>query len=167
MKIFVILGIVILLFSNSFTVLASFHSESVENKKVESVENKKEWTYMKYITADHSFSAPSLWRLKNYAKSNEHLNIVILQDTSKGPGKIWQINNRGRAKLLKDLGEVEMDNPSTLSNFINYSKKNFLAERYFLDIESFHKSRFRHARSFSIFPYRSFVPFHSIELIII
>ena len=81
-KTFAILGIILIIFSNSLIVNANLHSQSIEDNET------KEWTYMKYIVADHIFSLPSLKRLKNYAESDENLNIVVLQDTYREPGKL-------------------------------------------------------------------------------
>ena len=85
----------------------------------------KDWTLMVYLVADAPSNCRGLHELRKYTKSNEHLNLVVFQDTQFGPGTYWYINSKGRPVFLKNLGEAKMNDPSTLSNFILYCKNNY------------------------------------------
>lgn len=112
-------------------------STKINDIKTENSDVKK-WTFMFYEDEDYTSSWPGPKLLDFVKKSNafsgENLNIIVLQDTILGPGKMWYITKYGTRKLIKNLGEINMGNYSTLKDFISYCKSNFPAERYIIDL---------------------------------
>jgi len=110
-----------------------------KNKKFKANDyEKKNWTLMLYDDRDF-YDAPYITRNLDFpflsnVHSGTNLNVIILQDTYYHPGAYFKVNKLGGRKLLEKLGEVNMGDYSTLKNFILFCKKNFPAERYFLDI---------------------------------
>ena len=92
------------------------------------------WTWLFYDDADSINMYDPLNDLTSIASSSQNLTILVLQDTQTGPGKIWLINQDHTIKLLEDLGEINMGDPATMKNFINFGKENYPAERYLLCI---------------------------------
>jgi parallel beta-helix repeat protein len=123
-------------------ILTGFTTIPVTSTKINTVkpENSdvKKWTFMFYEDEDYtsSWPGPRLWDFvrRSNAFSGENLNIIVLQDTILGPGKMWYITKYGTRKLLKNMGEINMGNYSTLKDFISYCKNNFPAERYIIDL---------------------------------
>ncbi len=111
----------------------------------------KSWTYMLYLDADNDIEADAIrdfeW-LEEAGGSDENISIVVLLDRIPGydnthgnwnGSRIYNITDDISAttidsQLMVDLGEVDMANLTTLTNFINYSFTNFPAENYILDL---------------------------------
>jgi len=133
-KTLVICFILIIVFSNISTVLASNYKE----EELLETNSEKKWTYIFYDAHDytHNWMEPMMFRFITRPWSNKNFNYVVLQDTFYGPGRIFNIKNLGRKVLLENLGEINMGNSSTLEYFVSYCKENFPAKRYFLEIAS-------------------------------
>lgn len=93
---------------------------------------EKEWTIMLYDDADFNKAYDPLSCFSSQAFSNRNINTVVLQDKKDEAGKLWQIDENHNKILLKEMGEINMGDYTTLKNFLNYSKNNFPAERYIL-----------------------------------
>jgi len=128
--------IFLIVFSFLFSSINSvvFSEESNDNL---TEENQKKWTIMIYEDMDFYHCLPGIGRL-DYAtqckiRSNENVNVVVLQDTVFGPGKIWYMKENFGRKLAKNLGEISMGEYQTLKDFIDFTKNNFPADRYLID----------------------------------
>ncbi len=97
-------------------------------------EPKEKWTYMLYDDADFENAYDPLNDFVVEAWSGKGFNAVVLQDTNSGPAKIWYIDEYHHKQLMKEMGEVNMGDYTTLRDFINYCKQNFPADRYIMDM---------------------------------
>ena len=97
--------------------------------------NGKKWTLMFYGDGDWTGG----WPLTDFLtqcgiSSTENIDIVALDDVPDGPAKLWYIDNNSSRVLLEEKGEINMGTYETLRDFINYSKTNYPAERYVLNL---------------------------------
>ena len=97
-------------------------------------EPKEKWTYMLYDDADFENAYDPLSNFEAEVWSGKGFDAVVLQDTYDGPAKIWYIDRYHHRKLLKEMGEVDMGDYTTLREFINYCKRNFPADKYIMDM---------------------------------
>ncbi|MFW9923231.1 MAG: clostripain-related cysteine peptidase [Candidatus Thorarchaeota archaeon] len=109
------------------------------------------WTYMLYLDADNDIEADAIrdfeW-LEEAGGSDENISFVVLLDRIPGyddshggwtGSRIYNVTDDVSplsidSQLLVDLGEVDMANTATLTNFITYCFDNFPAEHYILDL---------------------------------
>jgi len=92
---------------------------------------KDMWTVMVYIDADNNlepFGEMNLQMLESVGSSDD-VNFVVLMDTYSGPASLLYVK-KGESKVLADLGEVNMGDPATMTEFIEDAKKAAPAERY-------------------------------------
>ena len=94
----------------------------------------KNWTWMFYDDSDFFNAYEPLNDFAAKAYSGENLDVIVLEDTNHGFGKIYQIDENHNKILLKRLGETNMGGYRALRDFIKYGKENFPAERYFLSV---------------------------------
>lgn len=99
----------------------------------------KNWTWMFYDDADFTNaydplvdSAPGMPSFAEEAYSGENLNVIVLQDKEYDPACIWYIEENHTKKLIKEMGELNMGDYQTLYDFVEYSKTNYPADRYFI-----------------------------------
>lgn len=116
------------------TVTVQASNIELDTKNVENTESKP-WTTLYYI--DNDFVNPSILDpiedlLIDEISSNDNVNVVIIQDKIDGPAFSYYIDENHNKILLEELGEVNMGDYVTLTNFINYGKQNYPAERYLL-----------------------------------
>ena len=95
--------------------------------------SNKEWTFMFYYDKDFEGRYDPLHDFVREAYSHDNLNIIVLQDTENGPAKMWYIDEHHHMNPLQEMGEINMGDYTTLSNFIKYGKENFPANRYIID----------------------------------
>jgi len=105
-------------------------------KQLSLIMETKAWTALYYIDADSKSINADILESKfiNEVSSSEQLNVLILQDMQNDPAFLYYIDEQHNKILLKDLGEVNMGEPQTLSDFISYGKEHYPAERYQLCI---------------------------------
>lgn len=127
-SIFIILAIAI---TPSISYLST--TSSAEYIETQNSELKK-WTIMLYDDADFYNAFDPLWVIVNNTGSTENVNILVLRDGEYGPANIWYIDEDYNKVLLKELGEVNMGNYTTLRDFVDYCKTNFSAERYMITL---------------------------------
>jgi hypothetical protein len=89
---------------------------------------------MLYDDADFNNTFDPLYYIEGNTGSTTNVNLVVLQDQEMGPASIWYINESKKAKLMEELGEVNMGNYTTLSDFVSYCKFNFPSDRYMLTL---------------------------------
>jgi len=113
--------------------------------------NSKLWTYMLYLDADNDIEADAIrdfeW-LEEAGGSDENISIVVLLDRIPGydnshgdwsGSRIYNVTedlspSSFDSQLMVDLGEVDMANPATLTDFITYCFEHFPADNYILDL---------------------------------
>ncbi|UCE37817.1 MAG: hypothetical protein JSW00_00810 [Thermoplasmata archaeon] len=111
---------------------------------------KAEWTFLVYMSADNDLEGDGIRDINEMelVGSNPYLNIIVQCDRAVGGNDSngdW--TNTSRFLIMKDddvdiinspvieyLGEMNMADPQTLRDFVNWGFTNFPAERYFLDI---------------------------------
>lgn len=130
-----------------FLILASVQINASYEEFSEATNNDdttKKWTALYYIDADTS---NPWWNILlnidilnnkfiNEIASDDNLNVLVLQDRRRDPAHIFYINENHEPVLLKENGEVNMGDPQTLADFINYGKQHYTADRYQLCIWS-------------------------------
>ncbi|MFQ5885137.1 MAG: clostripain-related cysteine peptidase, partial [Thermoplasmata archaeon] len=106
------------------------------------------WTFMVYMGADSSLESFGIEDFNEMAEvgSENEVNIVVQfdrtpsYDTSEGN---WDTTKRylvgkdmrpNPSSALSDIGEVNMGDPQTLVDFVNWAMENYTAERYFLNL---------------------------------
>ncbi|MFX1253303.1 MAG: clostripain-related cysteine peptidase [Promethearchaeota archaeon] len=111
----------------------------------------KSWTYMLYLDADNDIERDALQDFEELEQSggtNEDINVIVLFDRIPGyaashgdwtGSRIYQVTDDVSSTtidsvLLEDLGEVNMGDPETLSNFLDYCFQYYPAEKYCLDL---------------------------------
>ncbi|UCB59218.1 MAG: hypothetical protein JSV67_02695 [Thermoplasmatales archaeon] len=128
---------------NSENSLINHYDAEKQEKKSHNLEDSstKEWTWMFYDDADfdNAFD-PLTMGTEEYPTfvqetcSGENLNIVVLQDGEHQPASLWYINGQHETELIREMDEVNMGEYQTIYDFIQFSKENFPAERYFLSL---------------------------------
>jgi hypothetical protein len=117
--------------------ISSYEIESY-NTNSTFVKDKKTWTSLYYIDVD---TANPLWNIIfnldvlerdfiDEIASAENLNILVLQDTIRGPAVLYYIDEHHNKSILEELGEMNMGDPQTLIDFINYAKEDYPSDRY-------------------------------------
>ncbi len=101
-------------------------NQNLENPTV------KKWTFMLYDDADFYWAFDPLNDFASEAYSTKNASVLVLQDKEHGPAKMWYIDENHNLALLKNMGELNMGDSSTLKNFVEYSKNEYPAERYIL-----------------------------------
>ena len=115
--------------------LSSMTSVVSENIHIRGNLEQKKWTLMFYGDGDWLGG----WALTDFLiqhgiSSSENIDIVVLEDVPDGPAKLWYIDNNSSRVLLEEKGEINMGAYETLRDFISYSKINYPAERYILNL---------------------------------
>ena len=95
---------------------------------------RQKWTLMIYDDADYPqlYDPFDDYLVETY--SGRGLNVVILQDTYGQGAKMWYVDTYHHKKLLKDMGEIDMGDPTTLYEFIRYCKQRYKTDRYILEM---------------------------------
>ncbi len=109
-----------------------------------------DWTVMVYLDADNNLELAGLLDLNEMeaAGNNEFVNVVVQMDRAVGEsnrdgdwtdGRRYHIQDDENPDLVSSepveiLGEVNMGDPLTLSDFISWSIRNYPANRYALVI---------------------------------
>ncbi|UCG00828.1 MAG: hypothetical protein JSW11_14560 [Candidatus Heimdallarchaeota archaeon] len=124
---------------------------SNEQLLFKSSNSTKSWTYMLYLDADNDIERDAIQDLEEIERgvgSSADINVVILFDRIPGyddshgnwSGSRYYLASEDLSMftidsvLLEDLGEVDMGDPNTLNNFLNFCFENYPAEKYCLDL---------------------------------
>ncbi len=93
----------------------------------------KNWTVAVYMDGDNSLSGEvedDMLEMEDVG-SDEYINVVAEVDTLSAPIKRYFIE-QGNARLIQTLGELDMAEPETLSDFANWVVQNYPAKHYLL-----------------------------------
>ena len=91
-----------------------------------------DWTVVFYDDADCTNMFDPFTTFAGEMHSTDNINVVVLRDTETGPARYYHIPQTGSPVILEELGEVNMGDAQTLSDFLAYSKTNYPATRYLL-----------------------------------
>ena len=106
----------------------------------------RSWTVMVYLDADNNLEDAGIADFKEMAQvgSSNDVAIVVQMDRASGYDSTygdWKTTKRfyvtrsmtpTASNALSDLGELNMGSPTTLTNFINWAKSNYPADKYAL-----------------------------------
>ncbi|MFW9902950.1 MAG: clostripain-related cysteine peptidase [Candidatus Thorarchaeota archaeon] len=137
--------------SPSTTQTLGFDLESQVDRFLDNSSSEKSWTYMLYLDADNDIEADAVHDLEEIERGgggNSEINVLILVDRVPGydnshgnwSGSRYYLASEDQSStdfdsiLLEDLGEVDMSNPTTLINFLNFCFENYPAKNYCLDL---------------------------------
>ena len=112
------------------------NAESVESE----VSGQSNWTFMVYLDGDNDLSDYAIADFNEMEQvgSTDQVSIVVLMDLyGAGNSKIYYVTydddpNSINSSVVADLGEVNMGDPQTLINFVNFVVNNYPAEHYAL-----------------------------------
>ena len=93
-------------------------------------EQHKAWTFLLYDDADFYNAYDPLDDFAQVVSSGDQINYLVLRDSNTTEASYYKIGTNHEKILLERLGELNMGDPGTLENFINYGKKNYPADRY-------------------------------------
>lgn len=119
-----------LLISIIFLMDCAEDSKIVKHDPKDEVESKS-WTYIFYNDADYANIYDPLDDFNDLITKGKNINYIVLRDTDPGTAIIYNLESKIPTPQ-KNLGEVNVGDPQTLINLINYTKENFPAERYIL-----------------------------------
>jgi len=110
-----------------------FYSCYKPDMKITSSDNSNiaKWTIMFYDDADFNYAYDPFDDFRSQIIDNDNVNVIILRDIEYDSASIYQIKE-DTFTILKQMGELNMGDQETLSEFVSYSKSNFPAERYIL-----------------------------------
>ena len=91
------------------------------------------WTFMVYLDGDNNLDSAALDDLSEMESvgSTDNVNIVVLLDRYYEGAKVYYVE-QGYSTEVADCGEVNMGDPQTLIDFVNYVVNNYPAEHYAL-----------------------------------
>ena len=111
--------------------ISAFSYSPTTNEKTT---DQEKWTILLYDDADFYNAFDPLQMILNNTGSTDDVNLLVLRDKEFDDANIYYINEEYQHEFQKNLGEVNMGDPSTLKNFIEYAKTHYPAERYLLTL---------------------------------
>lgn len=141
------IGIKMLSISKRFVICAFLFSLVVYNIATAEpvhINGKAKWTVMFYMDADNNLEPASLFTMSELEKvgSSEDVNIIVQWDRSRanstpsergewdGSKRFLVLEGENRSQELEYLGEVDMGNMESLTEFINWTREKYPAENY-------------------------------------
>jgi len=98
---------------------------------------RAKWTFMVYMDADNNLDDPENLDLMDDVGSTDNVNVVVLWDGYYEPAYLYKVLLGGK-ELIGEFPlngtEVNMGDPDTLEAFVDFVRKKFKAEHYFLDL---------------------------------
>lgn len=91
---------------------------------------EKEWTFLLYDDADFYQAYDPLDDFASFVSSDKSINYIVLRDRIDSKASYYQIDSKHGKNLLKTIGEADMSDQKTLSDFLEYAKEHFPAKRY-------------------------------------
>lgn len=95
------------------------------------------WTLMFYLDGDNNLSStyPAIIQQLKNAATNPNVNIVALWDSSGGGNSAYYKFKAGGMDVTPQ-GELNMSNPTTLVNFVNWARTNYPAQHFALLLDN-------------------------------
>ncbi|GEM_PF-2601590 len=103
---------------------------------------KPAWTVMVYLNADNELgSADAVINSMEAAKPSPHVNVLVEYDLRNGGTKIYKIKgdsdpSKINSPVVRELGERNMGDASTLVDFVDWAHREYDAGKYALIIKS-------------------------------
>lgn len=91
---------------------------------------EKEWTFLFYDDAEFGQAYDPMDDFARFVSSGEAINYIVLRDRVDSKASYYQIGSKHEKKLLKNIGEADMSDQKSLSDFMEYAKEHFPAKRY-------------------------------------
>ena len=94
----------------------------------------KEWTVMVFMNADNNlseFGTEDMQEAVQTGSSSEH-NVIFQLDLAEEEPCCRYFIEKGEAKLLADMGEVDMGDMATVIDFVSFCHENYPAKKYLL-----------------------------------
>lgn len=116
-------------------IIMPVHATTISQEpKLENIQRIKPWTTLFYLDVDYdSGNYDALEQeFRDEIASNQNLNVIVIQDKETEPAYMYYIEENHSKTLLAEMGEINMGDYQTLSDFIAYGKDNYPAERYLL-----------------------------------
>ena len=92
----------------------------------------KKWTFMLYDDADFSNAYDPLNDFAANIRSDDDLNVLVLQDTEGASASIKWIREDGEPITVNVSGEVNMGSYDALYDFLEYVKNEYPADKYII-----------------------------------
>ena len=114
----------------------TFPLESIGDAPNFANEEPKEWTMIQYHDADNDLGRYAYSDLLEMmiTGSNENVNLVVLYDTYGAPPSSYYIEKGGALLIEAYPEEVDMGDPTVLTEFIKMAMENYPAKKYLLNI---------------------------------
>ena len=112
----------------AFLIFISFTACSTNDGREPST---AEWTFMVYLDADNDLSPYASGDLSEMMAigSTEKVNIIVQHDGYQSPAFRYKVE-KGWLNTITELGEPNMASAATISEFIDFSVKNYPAKKY-------------------------------------
>ena len=132
------------------------YSENHHRKKMKNYENRAasikgtkataKWTFIWYLNEDNNldgagYSGDVQEAINGFNHAAEGLvNIILLDDrSSNGDTKLYYVDDSGATDISSQAGnwyssEMDMGNPQSLIDFVEWTVQNYPAEHYFVDL---------------------------------
>ena len=97
-----------------------------------SASSPRTWTFLVYMDGDNNLSDAALADLSEMEAvgSSGYVNIIVQLDLDGGVStKRYKVLKGSRELISADLGELDMANPQTLTDFLVWGKENYPADR--------------------------------------
>ncbi len=111
---------------------------------------EREWNYLIYMAADNNLETAAIDDMNELERigSSDRVNVLVLFDRAPGYNssngdwtttRLYRVTKDRDLKtinstLLKDYGELNMADPVTLTNFLNYAETHYPAKRTLLTL---------------------------------
>lgn len=107
------------------------------------INDSKKWTIMVYLDADNnldSYGVDDLNEMEEGLTSSTNINVIVLLDRESRPAKTYEVvydtsSSIGSTELTTGFSsELDMGDPNTLEDFMEFCIDNYPAENYVLDL---------------------------------
>ena len=92
----------------------------------------RSWTLLLYDDADFFNAYDPLEDFGREVWSGDDVAILVLADAEDGPAVLGHIDSEHLPLKLQEMGEVNMGDPATLTDFLQYAVEHYPAQRYIL-----------------------------------
>jgi hypothetical protein len=141
-------SLLIVIFIGLFLLFSIHYVNCQETETIEVPKSLSKWTFLVYIDADNNLESAGIDDINEMEMvgSDSNINIIVQIDRAEGfdaSNGDWKGARRYfitkdydtttiSSTLLNDLGEVDMADPNTLSNFAKWGISNYPGEKYIL-----------------------------------
>lgn len=102
---------------------------SNSNSGVDPVVNK-EWAFLLYDDADFENAYDPLTDFRDRFRAGDEVHLLVLNDPATQVASILRIDETGATARVREMGEANMGSAGTLSEFLNFAREFYPANRY-------------------------------------